>query len=98
MNKLIGKTSVEMYRQHGSYDPLRCTGRTTAIALELLAKCIREPNTDHAARDHHGTHQADVMLAKHVVELAERMGLLFFRHNHIYTGTPTVRCDLYTRK
>jgi len=40
--------------------PLRRTGRTTALMLELIAKCIREPNVWHPVVDHHDAHIARI--------------------------------------
>jgi hypothetical protein len=49
----------------------RCTGRTTALALEFIAGAIRDPGEWITPCDHHQTEQADL----HLFRLCRRMVL-----------------------
>ncbi len=40
----------------------RGTGRTTAIAFELISQAIKNPGVEIKIRDHHGTHQSNSYL------------------------------------
>lgn len=58
----------------------RCSGRTTAIILEAVAKAIRKPGHWIEVHDHYENVpvQTNCTLAKRAMELAEKMNLQFF--------------------
>lgn len=73
---------VGMMRFSGEYvDPARATGRTTSLALRLLAQAIATPHVWVDIRDHHPTHAASQNLRRLMQEIADRLNLkhLVFR-------------------
>lgn len=60
----------------GEYWPReRCTGRTTALALKLLAEAISKPHERLIIRDHEPTAVAAKHLRTRMQDIAERLGL-----------------------
>lgn len=68
----------------------RYTGRTTALAFELIAKALREPRKWHCVRDHHGTTMADEHLCDAVQVVVRKAGLdgFIFRRDALTWGLP----------
>lgn len=78
-------------------DEARCSGRTTAIKLSILAWCIKCPGEWHMVEDHHKeeTGQRNCRIASEIIALAKMLGLHYFEVD--YSGpTPTIRCNLFT--
>ncbi len=63
--------------QRGGFDEhrSRATGRSTAIALETIAKAIRHPYTPIAIVDHHPGKYADNHLARMIQDIITRLSL-----------------------
>lgn len=75
----------------GEYWPQeRCTGRSTALALEYLAKAIRNPGVRFHVRDHHDSTVAHRCLATVVRDFAIMLGLehMQFTGGTIMFGAP----------
>ncbi|CAI3971344.1 hypothetical protein VAC51_00021 [Variovorax phage VAC_51] len=56
-------------------DTERCTGRTTVLALEFIAKAMSNPHVVVHVRDHHGTTFAHQRLVKVIHAITQRLGL-----------------------
>lgn len=58
-------------------DPYRCTGRTTAIALEVLGRAIGNQGKVCYAVDHYnpGTHSSALLLQARIQQCAAVLGL-----------------------
>lgn len=57
----------------------RCTGRTTAIALDLIARCVHSQGTPCYAEDHQGNStSAALVLRDRVGSIARALGLQHF--------------------
>ena len=101
MTKLHPLHTPEMVAQAvkatGEYfDPARRTGRSTAIALELIAAAIRNPGLTIKIKDHCSTPRADYALAMRISEMVGMLGL-----KHIYVrsmGGFTLRFGEPTQK
>lgn len=74
-------------------DPHRCTGRTTAIALQLLSTALRNQGGTARASDHHapGTRSSAEELATTTRVL---VGLLDLQHIEVKVA-PTNTCGEY---
>ena len=69
MSKLNPLHTPEMIAQvisaTGEYfDPKRCSGRSTALALHYISNAIERPLTPIRIKDHHDSVQADRQLAE----------------------------------
>jgi hypothetical protein len=53
----------------------RCTGKSTAIALETIANAIKQPFTPITIRDHFPSTQADEHLAHMIEQIVRRLEL-----------------------
>lgn len=75
-------------------DERRCSGRSTATALEGIASAIQFPGAWVTLRDHHGTQEADRVLRNRVETCVSQMGLKFFE----FAGDDPCkfRCNLFT--
>ena len=84
-NRLFTKTHREQYvRSLGMpVDEQRCSGRSTAIALEAVAQAIRNPQQWVAVVDHfyNASQSAHVVLAKQAMEIAGLMNLQYFERD-----------------
>lgn len=81
-------------------DPLRpeeerCSGRSTAIALRLLAYCLENPGVTRCIIDHHDTRIANQMLATTVQTIINRLNLKFLVIKHLPDGRITLNYDLW---
>lgn len=56
----------------------RCTGRSTAQGLELIAKALQQPHVWHDVRDHWGNQNAHTNLRRIVQDQVKALGLNFF--------------------
>ena len=66
----------QQVRTSGHYaDTTRCTGRTTAIALSLIAQAIDNPNEAVRIVDHAGTRPAHDHLARQILSICEALRL-----------------------
>jgi hypothetical protein len=81
----------------GRYFPAeRGTGRTTVLALQLIAQAIQRPHTWHSAVDHFGTLPANA----HLLQVARSMVLeldlkhFHFRQTAVCFGTPPCASSL----
>ncbi len=69
--------------------PPRCTGRSTALALELVGSCLKYPGSLHHPVDHHSRtaegysvrHHSNGMLLRMCQDIVERLGLKGFVFN-----------------
>lgn len=59
----------------------RRTGRTTAIALETIATCLRNPNKSFKIKDHHDHRIAHRSLAEVIMFMVEALKLERFEFN-----------------
>jgi hypothetical protein len=73
----------------------RCTGRSTAIALKLIAWCIENPGLERLVLDHHGTLDADRVLLRMVEEIITSLDLQFFVFTKTSGGRTLMRCDIW---
>lgn len=73
-------------------DAQRGTGRTTAIALKLLAAAIENPGRFILVEDHHGTPEANKMLLAKMENMAFDLGL---KHLEFNKSSPTVVFKLW---
>ena len=67
-----------------AFDESRCSGRSTAIALEAVAKAIRNPQQWVAVVDHYERARPidHVNLAKQVMHIAGVLNLMYFERQH----------------
>ncbi len=67
----------------GAFDETRCSGRSTAIALEAVAKAIRNPQEWVAVVDHYERARPihHVELAHQAMWIADTLNLQFFERN-----------------
>jgi len=70
----------------------RRTGTSTAIALETIAKSIRNPNEEIRIIDHFPTRQADKHLMKTIYYMIESLNLVGFEFNKTEL---TIKFNLY---
>ena len=64
-------------RNTGEYfDPDRCTGRSTVLALNFLAQAIRQPERPVKIVDHHGTRYANEELRRIMQDMVIRLGFM----------------------
>lgn len=84
-NKLISNRHRAQYaRDHGQAFPEgRCSGRSTAIALEAVAKAIRNPQEWVPVIDHYfnASQITHVNLAKQAMEIAGNLNLVYFERD-----------------
>lgn len=66
---------ARMVEATGLYDPSRMTGRSTADALELLARAIRNPNVPQFAQDHTGLSRMSEEVLNTALRIAHQTGL-----------------------
>lgn len=66
---------ADFIKAHGEYPGDRGTGRTTALALDVLACAIQQPGKTVKAQDHHPTPEADRELLRIAKDMASRLGL-----------------------
>lgn len=73
----------QMVLSSGCYaDVSRCTGRSTALALRLIAEAIENPGKAVPLRDHHNTTPAH----DHFCRLVHAMtGMLRLQHMHVHS-------------
>lgn len=74
----------------GEYPGDRATGRTEALALEWVARAIREPRKWHYPQDHHRTQLAHDILSHRCREIVQQLGLrgFTFRRDSMTLGLP----------
>lgn len=72
-------------RMDPNYDPRRRTGRTTALALSLLARAISNPGVPFTAYDHYPTKNADRELLYAAHTIVVRLGWVGFTFNRTET-------------
>lgn len=80
-------------QQTGEYfDEQRQTGRTTAAALALIAKCIRTPRNPLSIRDHAGIPAADVNMRSVVRIVVQKLQLkeFYIRDFEVVFGKPNI--------
>lgn len=63
----------------GNKDTDRRTGRSTALAFRYISEAIANPGKPIRIFDHHGTNEADKMLAQMIGEIIEKTGLEYLR-------------------
>lgn len=84
-NRLVtNRMRLQHYRcTSRPWDELRCSGTSTAIALEAVAKAIRSPQEWILVLDHyHNAGQiTHVNLARRAMEIADHMNLQFFERD-----------------
>ena len=84
-NRLISNRHRVAYgRDMGmAFEEVRCSGRSTAIALEAVAKAIRNPQEWILVLDHyHGaTDIVHVNLAKRAMDIADKLYLVHFERD-----------------
>jgi len=92
--------TVEQITHHmsatGEYFPVeRCTGRTTAQALRMVAYCLNNPHVTIRPKDHHGTTPANEMLVDRCRYVVESLGLRGFGFTKVFmwfgTQSPMVK-------
>ena len=66
-----------------AYPEQRCSGRSTAIAIEAVAKAIRNPQQWVAVVDHlyNASQSAHVALAKQAMHIAGELNLVYFERD-----------------
>lgn len=74
---------------HGEYPGVRCTGRSTAQALRLLAEAIQQPGVTIKITDHFPTVSADRELMHTMQGMVDRLGLehMVFKADNTVTFT-----------
>jgi hypothetical protein len=84
-NRLItNRHRVAYGRDQGvAFDEVRCSGRSTTIALEAVAKAIRNPQEWIPVVDHYSqaTQIQHVDLAKKAMEIADKLFLMYFERD-----------------
>ena len=68
-----------MKKQYGDMVINRCSGKSTKIALRIIADAYAFPNTKVYINDHHGTPKADEHLAESIDEYIRRLGFSGFK-------------------
>lgn len=63
----------------------RCVGRSTALALQVIAKAIRSPGEWINVRDHHDMVRSHISLTERVGEMVKLLGLEKFEVSPKYT-------------
>lgn len=72
---------MDYAKRTGEHYPVeRHTGRSTAIALRLMAAAIENPETYTQIRDHYNTDQANEYLGWQIQEMCSKLGL---EHMHV---------------
>lgn len=70
-------------RDTGQYfNPERCTGRTTVIALRTIARAMENPRQWIKVEDHEGTLGANRHLLRVIGSALQALGLGYFRLDH----------------
>lgn len=94
MKKINPLHTLDMVMRHmlstGEYFPQeRCTGRSTALALEFVAKAIRNPHEWVVITDHHDSAPSNNLLASTCRDIIAALGLRHFqfRSNMICFGS-----------
>jgi hypothetical protein len=72
---------AEFLAMIGKKNSDRRTGRSTAYAFRLISEAILHPGKPIRIIDHYGTHEANKMLAKMILDIIEKTGLKFLRIN-----------------
>lgn len=72
---LTPEVYAERYHREGFVDPVRCSGRTTSIALRSIADAIDNPGVPQDLKDHHGSLRSDGDLSAKVDYMLSRLGL-----------------------
>ncbi len=89
---------ADYMRSTGEYwDAERCTGRTTALIFEYIAKAIRTPHTWIETPDHHNTMCAQRDITRRICETVHKLGLEHFTANangYICFGTPPLHLPM----
>lgn len=84
-NKLIPNRYRAQYarNQGQSFSEERCSGRSTAIALEAIAKAIRNPQQWVSVIDHYfnASQITHVNLAREAMDMADQLNLQFFERD-----------------
>lgn len=80
MPKLYNKVLDQYYSRDDPNRPdeYRRTGRSTAIALTLIAWTMRNPNVDRMIVDHYPRAEANLMLAEMIQDIINTLGLQKF--------------------
>jgi hypothetical protein len=60
-------------------DPYRCTGRSTAIAMETIGNAMAHPGSEICFEDHHGTRHADAHLASMINDILIKLNFCNFK-------------------
>ena len=79
------------------WDESRASGRTTAILLQTLANCVREPGVWFLMVDHPGASQTidrQHTLTGEAMDMAKKLGLQFFEART--TAGAAIRCNSIT--
>lgn len=84
-NRLVTNSRRRSYRldYNTDYPKVRYSGRSTAIALEAVAKATRNPQEWIPVVDHYpqATQIQHVDLAKKAIEIADKMFLMYFERD-----------------
>ena len=70
---------INTLRMTGEYPGERCTGRTTALAFEYIAKAIRNPGKELIPQDHHPGTPANRELCYKIRLIVEKLELQGFK-------------------
>ena len=74
----------------GRYPGDRCTGRSTALALEYIARAMRQPRKWHTITDHHPSFFAATCLRNIMQDMVAKLGLkgFVFKDSCVTWGLP----------
>lgn len=89
-NRNLGR-SYRLCMPPDAIDELRCSGRTTAIALSAIAECLRNGGEWVEIKDHHQTALADRQAIDHTMNCVKLLGLSFFERDR-----NRIRCTQFT--
>lgn len=89
LNKLSGAVTTK-----DLVGNLRCTGRTTAIAFDILSTIHRDPGVYHKIVDHFDTKDADIHLSRQIKAI---IGLLGLKHIEFSNDGLMLRFNLWEK-
>lgn len=80
--KHIGNSAAVEYAIKSGDTPMRCTGRTTGLAFEYIAKAYKNPNQWITVRDHCVTYNSDRTLLKHIEYILDKLEFELFEFDY----------------
>ena len=80
--KHIGNSAAVEYAIKSGDDSLRCTGRTTGLAFEYIARAYKNPDQWITVHDHCGTFESDRNLLKHITYILDKLEFELFEFDY----------------